>query len=116
MVDYFFAVVSARQISGIVISRDSVNHETVVEIALPRDGNSLSGDGGGFREALIAAGISRRHAGDQQSEIQIVPTVKWQLIDFVRPNCFGDLSAHGFDHRHVSRDVDLRRHASHFEL
>src|SRR5215216_5467482 len=57
LADYVLTVVGARQVGGIVVRREAVNDEAVIQVTLPGDGEPLSGHGGRFRKALVAARV-----------------------------------------------------------
>ena len=69
------AQIAAGQSGRIIIRRKSVHHEVVREVPLAADRNPLPRHRRRLGERLIAARVGRRHAGNQQRQVQIAASV-----------------------------------------
>ena len=61
------------------------------------------GDGGRLGEQLRAADVGRRHAGNQQREVEEVAAVQRQALHFRLRHRAGDLAARGLEQRRLRR-------------
>ena len=87
----FFAQRDAREIGGVVVGGKAVHDEVVVQIALAADGNARRRHRRRFREPIRVAQVGARHVRREQGEVEIVPAVQRQRVDFMRGDRRRDL-------------------------
>ncbi len=108
LIDRVKAVRDPRDACRIVIGREPVNDEVVRQVPLRAHRDPLSWSGRRFREQLRARRVGRRHAGDEQREIEEVPPVEWNGLHLRLFDGAGNLRARGLERRGFSADGHVR--------
>jgi hypothetical protein len=93
LADHFLAQVHPRQVGRVVVGRQAVDDEVVVQIALTRHRNAGAWNGRRLGEPIRRAQVGARHVRRQQREVEIIPPVERQAVDFARGDDRRELSA-----------------------
>ena len=104
--DHFLAEKCAWQIGGIIVGREAVNDETVIDVALTGDVDLRSRHGGSFGEALIGDRIGTRDGGRERGKIKVVAPVERETLNLAREHSLSRLRARGLNHWCFGGDVN----------
>jgi hypothetical protein len=108
LADDLLRVEGAREAGRVVVRRQAVDDEGVVQVALRRHRDAGAGHRGGFREALRRAGVRARHARREERQVQVVAAVDRERLDLARGDGRSSVGPRRFDRaRRRHRDLLL---------
>src|SRR4051812_45598676 len=115
LANHFLTVERAGEVCRVVVRREPVNDEPVVDESLPRDGEPGARDGGRFGKALVGDRVRARDAGRERREVEVVAPVQGQRVNLLRRDGLGHLRARSLDdgrirvaHLYALRDAGHR--------
>ncbi len=106
-VDDFEPVENSAQSGGVVVGGETIDDEIVRKVSLAADGKALARYRGRFGEQLVAGGVGGRDAGDQEREVQEIPSVEGQVSDFSLRYGACDLCAGFVQYLRIAGDHDI---------